>query len=87
VSLQTRLAGVYEELGSANLDALPLSLLLSHPVLQEVVSACTTYKAVVSYSSASSENYRLLKRHGRRRIPFTFSVHVTAVQMPPIFGK
>jgi len=69
VSLQTRLAGVYEELGSANLDALPLSLLLSHPVLQEVISACTTYKAVVSYSSASSENYRLLKRwHGRRRI-------------------
>ena len=78
VSLQTRLAGVYEELGSANLDALPLSLLLSHPVLQEVISACTTYKAVVSYSSASSENYRLLKRwHERRRIPFTFSVHMS----------
>ena len=78
VSLQTRLAGVYEELGSANLDALPLSLLLSHPVLQEVISACTTYKAIVSYSSASSKNYRLLKRwHERRRIPFTFSVHMS----------
>lgn len=43
---KVRLAGVYEELGSANLEAVPLTLLLSHPVLQEVISACTTYKAV-----------------------------------------
>jgi len=44
------LAGVYEELGSTNLEPLSLSLLLSHSVLHEVVSSCTTYKAVVSCS-------------------------------------
>jgi len=47
---QVRLTGVYEELGSVNLEPLPLSLLLSHPVIQEIVSSCTTYKAVVSHS-------------------------------------
>ena len=48
VVLQIRLAGVFEELGSASLGPLSLSVLLSHPVLQDVISACTTYKAVVS---------------------------------------
>lgn len=43
---KVRLTGVYEELGSVNLEPLPLSLLLSHPVIQEIVSSCTTYKAV-----------------------------------------
>jgi len=52
--LQVRLTGVFEELGSTNLDPLPLSLLLSHPVLQEVISMCTTYKAVVSCSFSAA---------------------------------
>jgi hypothetical protein len=42
-----RLAGIYEELGgSEDLRPLPLSLLLEHTVIQDVVSACTTYKAI-----------------------------------------
>ena len=52
---------MYEELGSANLSAVSLSLLLSHPVLQEVIAACTTYKAVVSHSLFLTTT-RLLER-------------------------
>lgn len=45
---QERLIGVYQELGSNDLQPLPLALLLEHPVIQEAISQCTVHKVVVS---------------------------------------
>jgi len=55
--------GIFEELGGTNLDPLPLSLLLSHPAMQEIISSCTTYKAVVSTGS-----YWPLSVNGRKTV-------------------
>ncbi len=44
---QERLAGVYQELGSDNLEPVLFSVLVEHPIIQDVISTCSTYKSVV----------------------------------------
>ena len=47
--VQERLAGVYQELGSETLESIPFTVLIEHPVIQDIVSSLNTYKALVSY--------------------------------------
>src|SRR6218665_2017576 len=46
---QDRLANIFMELGAENgHQPLPLTVLLEHPVIQDLVYGCTAYKAIVS---------------------------------------
>ena len=45
--LQERLAGVYQELGATNLEPLPFSILMEHPIIQDIVEHCSAFKATV----------------------------------------
>lgn len=49
-----RLAGIYQELVSDNLEPIPFTMLVEHPVFQDVVSMCATFKAVDLKSLLSS---------------------------------
>lgn len=46
--LQEKLLSVYQELGSDNVEPLPFKVLVEHPLIQDVMAACQTYKALVS---------------------------------------
>ena len=48
IMFQERLAGVYQELGSENLEPVLFSSLVEHPIIQDIVSSLHTYKATVS---------------------------------------
>ena len=48
IMLQERLAGVYQELGSENLEPVLFATLVEHPIIQDIVSSLHTYKATVS---------------------------------------
>lgn len=39
---------MYQELGSDNVEPLPFKVLVEHPLIQDVMAACQTYKALVS---------------------------------------
>ena len=47
--LQERLAGVYQDLGSEAADSVLFTVLIEHPVVQDIVATLNTYKSVVSY--------------------------------------
>ena len=46
--LQERLAGVYQELGSEECEPVLFSVLIEHPIIQDIVSTLSTYKSIVS---------------------------------------
>ena len=48
IMFQERLAGVYQELGSENLEPVLFATLVEHPIIQDIVSSLHTYKATVS---------------------------------------
>ena len=48
IMCQERLAGVYQELGSENLEPVLFATLVEHPIIQDIVSSLHTYKATVS---------------------------------------
>lgn len=41
-----KLSSVYQELGSDNVEPLPFKVLVEHPLIQDVMAACQTYKAL-----------------------------------------
>nr|XP_022317151.1 sperm flagellar protein 2-like isoform X9 [Crassostrea virginica] len=41
-----KLASVYQELGSEDLEPLPFKVLVEHPLIQDVMAACQTFKAL-----------------------------------------
>lgn len=41
-----KLAGVYQELGGEGTESLPWKILIEHPLIQDIVQACHTFKAV-----------------------------------------
>ena len=45
---QDKLAAVYAELGDASLKPVPYRVLIEHPLIQDLVVACKTFKALVS---------------------------------------
>ena len=47
-TLQEKLASVYQELGSEDLEPLPFKVLVEHPLIQDVMAACQTFKALVN---------------------------------------
>ena len=49
--LQERLASVYQELGDESLSPVPFKILIEHPLIQDIIQACTSYKALVSLFS------------------------------------
>lgn len=49
-SLQERLAGVYQELGAEGADVIKFSVLMEHPIMQDIVNSLNTYKALVGCS-------------------------------------
>ena len=48
IMFQERLAGVYQELGSENLEPVLFATLVEHPIIQDIVSSLHTYKATAS---------------------------------------
>lgn len=48
IIFQEKLAGVYQELGSEETESLPWKILVEHPLIQDIVQACHTFKSVVS---------------------------------------
>lgn len=42
---------MYQELGSDNVEPLPFKVLVEHPLIQDVMAACQTYKALVRTDS------------------------------------
>lgn len=45
---------MYQELGSDNVEPLPFKVLVEHPLIQDVMAACQTYKALVSTNTNSN---------------------------------
>ncbi|XP_052777050.1 sperm flagellar protein 2-like isoform X2 [Mya arenaria] len=41
-----RLASVYQELGNDNLESVPFKVLVEHPLIQDVINACKTFKSL-----------------------------------------
>ena len=49
LSRQTRLAGVFVELGAEEDEAVPFHVLYQHPIMQDCMQMCQRFKAVVSF--------------------------------------
>ena len=50
--LQERLEGIFNELGSDSVTPVAFTLLIEHPIVQDIIAACNIYKAVVSSLSS-----------------------------------
>ncbi|XP_063404210.1 sperm flagellar protein 2-like isoform X1 [Mytilus trossulus] len=51
-----KLAGVYQELGSEETESLPWKILVEHPLIQDIVQACHTFKSVDVKAILNSPN-------------------------------
>ncbi|XP_060552949.1 sperm flagellar protein 2-like isoform X2 [Ruditapes philippinarum] len=51
-----KLASVYQELGDDNLSPVPFKVLVEHPLIQDVIQACKTFKALDLKSILSSSD-------------------------------
>lgn len=47
IVFQEKLTSVYQELGSDNAEPVPFKVLMEHPLIQDIVNACSTFKTLV----------------------------------------
>ncbi|KAK2168514.1 hypothetical protein LSH36_16g05047 [Paralvinella palmiformis] len=53
-----RLSGIYQELGGEDLEPLPYSKLIEHPVLQDIVSMCNTYRIMPGQDTLDAQSLK-----------------------------
>ncbi|PVD23583.1 hypothetical protein C0Q70_16855 [Pomacea canaliculata] len=63
ITSRERLVSVYEDLGFEDLKPAPYRVLIEHPIIQDVVVACNTFKALVDKNAKMSEVLAMYTPH------------------------